>query len=113
MRFRAVALMLGVLALVLVFAGSAQAALTPGSSGLGDPFFPLAGNGGYDVRHYALTIGYDPAPANSLRGRATIEAAATENLYRFDLDLRQFLAVSHVTVDGRTRRSSSRRGRSS
>jgi CubicO group peptidase (beta-lactamase class C family) len=26
----------------------------PGSAGLGDPFFPTAGNGGYDVEHYAL-----------------------------------------------------------
>ena len=48
MRMRAL-LLLGVLALTLAFAGSAWAAFTPGSPGLGDPFFPLAGNGGYDV----------------------------------------------------------------
>ena len=34
---------------------------TPGSAGLGDPFFPLAGNGGYDVQKYTLKIDYDPA----------------------------------------------------
>ena len=27
-----------------------------GSPGAGDPFFPLAGNGGYDVRHYSLDL---------------------------------------------------------
>ena len=35
--------------------------LHPGSPGLGDPFFPLAGNGGYDVTNYALRLSYDPA----------------------------------------------------
>ena len=33
-------------------AGAADS-FTPGSPGLGDPFFPLAGNGGYDVTNYA------------------------------------------------------------
>jgi hypothetical protein len=32
-----------------------------GSAGLGDPFFPSAGNGGYDVTHYALTLSYEPS----------------------------------------------------
>ena len=47
MRFRPVALLLGVLALALTsaaFAGSARAdAFTPGARGLRDPFFPDAG----------------------------------------------------------------------
>jgi hypothetical protein len=73
MRLRGVALLLGVLALTLVFAGSAQAAFTPGSSGLGDPFFPLAGNGGYDASHYGLDLSYEPA-TNQLTGTATITA---------------------------------------
>jgi hypothetical protein len=29
----------------------------PGAPGIGDPYFPLAGNGGYDVRHYLPTSG--------------------------------------------------------
>ena len=39
--------------------GSAAGAqsFVPGSPGLGDPFFPNAGNGGYDVAHYSLTLG--------------------------------------------------------
>ena len=28
----------------------------PGAAGIGDPYFPLEGNGGYDVRHYDLTF---------------------------------------------------------
>jgi aminopeptidase N len=71
-----------------------------GAPGLGDPFFPLAGNGGYDVTHYSLDLTYDPA-TRQLDGTATISATATQNLSRFDLDLRGF-EVSRVTVNGRT-----------
>jgi len=99
MRFRAVALLLGVLALTLVFAGSAWAAFTPGSPGLGDPFFPLAGNGGYNVSHYGLNLSYEPA-GNQLTGTATITATATQDLSRFDLDLRGY-SISRLDVDGR------------
>jgi len=48
-------------------AGAAQAqgppgqASTPGAAGVDDPYFPNEGNGGYDVRNYDLTLGYDPA----------------------------------------------------
>lgn len=71
---------------------------TPGSSGLGDPFFPLAGNGGYDVRHYLLDLEYEPA-TDVLEGKALITAVATQNLSRFDLDLRGF-AISRLRVNG-------------
>jgi aminopeptidase N len=77
----------------------AHAAFLPGSPGLGDPFFPLAGNGGYDVRHYALTLSYDPA-TRRLDGVAVITAQAAQDLSRFDLDLRGF-DIPSVTVDGR------------
>ena len=33
----------------------------PGAPGVGDDYFPLYGNGGYDVRHYLLKVSYDPA----------------------------------------------------
>ena len=42
-------------------AGASAATFTPGSPGLGDPMFPHAGNGGYDVQHYDLTLDYTPA----------------------------------------------------
>ena len=78
-------------------AGAADS-FTPGSPGLGDPFFPLAGNGGYDVTNYALRLRYEPA-TNHLDGTATIRATATQNLSRFDLDLRGF-EISRLLVNG-------------
>jgi aminopeptidase N len=86
-------------ALLLIVAGTAGAAtFTPGSAGLGDPFFPNAGNGGYDVSHYSLTLGYEPA-SNQLDGTAVITATATQDLSRFNLDLRGF-SISRLLVDG-------------
>ena len=78
-------------------AGAADS-FTSGSPGLGDPFFPLAGNGGYDVTNYALRLRYEPA-TNHLDGTATIRATATQNLSRFDLDLRGF-EISRLLVNG-------------
>jgi aminopeptidase N len=72
-----------------------------GSDGLGDPFFPNAGNGGYDTTHYSLDLDYDQ-PANFLEGTAVIDATATQNLSRFNLDFRHFYTISSVTVNGKT-----------
>ena len=44
----------------------------PGAPGIGDPYFPLDGNGGYDVKHYDLDIAYNPS-TDVLKGVATIE----------------------------------------
>jgi aminopeptidase N len=79
---------------------SAGTGFTPGTAGLGDPYYPLAGNGGYDAQHYDLRLGYDPG-RGVLTGGAVITARATQNLSRFDLDL-SGLTVSSVKVDGRT-----------
>ena len=95
-RLGAVVLAIAVLA-VAAPAGAADG-FTPGSPGLGDPFFPLAGNGGYDVANYALRLSYDPA-TNQLDGTVTIRATATQNLSRFDLDLRGF-DISRLLVNG-------------
>ena len=110
--FRRLALGLGTTLLLgagLATPGQALAADTfvPGSSGLGDPFFPLAGNGGYDVSHYTLRLSYEPR-THRLVGSATISATATQNLSRFDLEL-QGLTVRSVTIDGR-RAAFTRRG---
>jgi aminopeptidase N len=59
---------------------------TPGGSGVRDPYFPKAGNGGYDVTHYGLRLSYDP-DAHHLTGTATLTARATEDLSAFNLDL--------------------------
>jgi aminopeptidase N len=86
-------------ALVLVTAGPAAAVtFSPGASGSGDPFFPQAGNGGYDVSHYSLGLGYEPS-TKQLTGTAVITATATQNLSRFDLDLRGF-TISGLQVNG-------------
>jgi aminopeptidase N len=85
-----------------------------GADGVGDEYFPYAGNGGYDVKHYDLDISYTPPPVTNpptpvanLRGRfdgvATIELVAKKDLDAFNLDLRG-LAVRSVTVDGKPAR---------
>ncbi|MEU6775601.1 M1 family metallopeptidase [Streptomyces sp. NPDC046759] len=75
---------------------------TPGGSGVRDPYFPKAGNGGYDVGHYDLTLDYTPA-TRRLTGTAVITARATQNLSAFDLDLAG-LQVDAVAVEGRKAR---------
>ncbi|MEU6197801.1 M1 family metallopeptidase [Streptomyces sp. NPDC047061] len=75
---------------------------TPGGAGVRDPYFPKAGNGGYDVGHYGLTLAYDP-DGGRLTGTAVITARATQDLTAFDLDL-QGLHVDDVTVEGRQAR---------
>ena len=75
-------------------------ALNPvaGAAGIGDPYYPGLGNGGYDVSRYILDLDWDPQDAR-LEGRATIEATATLDLASFNLDLLG-MEVSAVTVDG-------------
>jgi aminopeptidase N len=70
----------------------------PGSTQGGDPYFPQAGNGGYDVQHYHLNLAYTPETGR-LEGRATITLEATDDLSSFSLDLRS-LKVRSVQVDG-------------
>jgi aminopeptidase N len=85
-------------ALLLVPTGLAAGGFSPGSAGLGDPMFPLAGNGGYNVAHYSLTLDYRPT-GNQLAGNVVITARATQSLSRFDLDLRGF-SISQLLVNG-------------
>ncbi|UFR02151.1 M1 family metallopeptidase [Streptomyces sp. Go40/10] len=78
---------------------AASSAPTPGAPGIGDPYFPQLGNGGYDARHYDLDVAYAP-DTGRLDGRTTLTARATQKLSSFDLDL-QRLEVTGVQVDGR------------
>ena len=71
---------------------------TKGTAGVGDPLLPLSGDGGLHVRHYALTLTYQPRTRN-LDGTAVLSATATQDLSGFDLDLAG-LDVHGVTVDG-------------
>ena len=75
-----------------------------GSSGLGDPYFPLDGNGGYDVQHYDLGLTYDPA-TDRLTGIATITARATQNLSAFNFDFIG-LHLRSLTVNGASAKTS-------
>ena len=75
----------------------------PGAPGAGDPYFPLQGNGGYDVRALRLIdVAYHPATGR-LPGQARITARATHR----PVALRPRpapgnLHVRSVRVDGRT-----------
>ncbi|WP_318201267.1 M1 family metallopeptidase [Streptomyces sp. SCL15-4] len=92
---------LGVLATAAasLLAIAASAPPTQGAPGIGDPYFPHLGNGGYDARHYDLDVAYAPGTGR-LDGRTTLTARATQTLSSFDLDL-QKLRISRVEVDGR------------
>jgi aminopeptidase N len=80
----------------LVVAPASAAADTVGAPGLGDPAYPLDGNGGYQVDHYDIRLSYDP-PADELWGTTTILARTTQDLTQFNLDF--LLHPSSVLVN--------------
>jgi aminopeptidase N len=80
----------------LVLAPAARADI--GAPGVGDPYFPREGNGGYDALHYDLELSYTPR-TNRLSGTAQIQARALAALTRFNLDLTG-LHVRRVVVNG-------------
>ena len=97
------------LGLTLAGAGGGQAGAVrqaggpvPGSTRSGDSLFPFAGNGGYDVRHYRVLLGYRPR-ANRIDAVTTVRARAPHALSSFSLDL-SGLHVQRVLVDGRSAR---------
>jgi len=69
-----------------------------GLPGIGDPYFPTAGNGGYDVQHYDVVLDVD-VEGNSVAAQVTIDAIATQDLSAFNLDLFG-LEVQEVRVGG-------------
>ena len=101
------------MAAVLAAAGSLAAvplagAQTPGTVGIGDPYFPSAGNGGYDVGHYDLRLAFRPR-SGAIRATATIDATATQALSAFNLDFGR-LKVSSLAVNGAPATVRHRRG---
>ncbi len=98
---RRLALLAGVVAAIgsIAVGGASAADFTPGASGAGDPYYPNAGNGGYNVSSYDLTLDWQPT-GNQLTATAVISATATQDLSRFNLDLRDF-AITRLLVDGR------------
>lgn len=87
--------------------GAQQPSPQPGASGIGDPYYPNAGNGGYDAQGYDVSVRYDP-DSGVLHGDTTMTARARKPLSRFNLDLRG-MTVESVRVDG-TRARFARRG---
>ncbi|WP_433544808.1 M1 family metallopeptidase [Streptomyces sp. CA-294286] len=85
-------------ATLLLAVPASAASFAPGAPGIGDPYYPASGNGGYDVSHYDLRLKYQPA-TDLLEGTATILATTKQNLSSFHLDLG--LDVSEVRVNGR------------
>ena len=75
------------------------AGCTAGSSGIGDSYYPLLGNSGYDVQHYTLDLDLDVAGGLISAGRATIEAVALLDLCAFNLDFLG-LEIDAIAVDG-------------
>ncbi len=88
----------------LIAAVPAQAAPgppSPGDPGLGDRLFPELGNGGYDTRHYDLSMSYaTDAPDTSVSGEVDIRARAEQSLSSFNLDF-DGDSVEGVWVNGR------------
>jgi aminopeptidase N len=100
-------LLAGIIAVLLIVPADAPAqdatpmttGCTAGSSGIGDSYYPLLGNSGYDVQHYALDLDLDVAGGAIVAGKATIEAIALLDLCAFNFDFLG-LEINSVTVDG-------------
>lgn len=79
---------------------TADSAPTPdATNGLGDAYFPLEGNPGYDAQHYTIELAVDPVDLRHITGTTTIKAVAKNALPNFNLDFLG-LNISTVTVDG-------------
>ncbi len=71
--------------------------LVPGN-GVGDELFPELGATGIDVRHYDVSLSYDPE-ADSIAGTVAVDLTATAPLEQLLLDA-VGLKITGVTVDG-------------
>jgi aminopeptidase N len=98
-----VAALSAVLGLALLSAGSlageagGETAPRPGAPGIGDPYFPLDGNGGIDILSYDVHDRYDLG-TGTLSGWTDLRLRGLEPLSSFNLDL--LLPVTSVRVGG-------------
>jgi len=96
LRARVSHLAAGTAAAVLLVPVAAVAGTTgAGAEGIGDPYFPDYGNGGYDVSHYDVEV---EVAGDTVSGTTTITATATERLTQFNLDF--VLDTTAVVVNG-------------
>ena len=77
---------------------SAPPAGVAGEPGVGDPYFPELGNGGYDVVSYAIDLEW-LADSGTIEATTTLELTPDVDLDTFNLDL-VGLEVTAVTVAG-------------
>ena len=84
-------------AVALVGEAGGATAPRPGPSGIGDPYFPLDGNGGIDVLSYDVHDRYDLA-TGTLSGWTDLRVRGLEPLSSFNLDF--LLPVASVRVGG-------------
>ena len=71
----------------------------PEGAGIGDAYYPLLGNRGYDALHYSIDLDLDVAAGSILDATTTIDAVATDDLASFNLDYRG-PRIDVVTVNG-------------
>jgi aminopeptidase N len=102
-------LLAGLFVVGLLLAGAAIASAASAPEHPTEPFFPRSGNRGFDVKHYDVSLGYQPR-SGELTARDVVEARATAELSRFSLDL-DGLKVTSVSVDGEAADYSRGRGK--
>ncbi|WP_420452121.1 M1 family aminopeptidase [Ilumatobacter sp.] len=78
--------------------GSAPDGPDAGAAGVGDPFYPSRGNGGYDVDAYLIDLDVS-SDLERIEAVTTISARSTQRLTSFHLDLHG-LEIARVSVDG-------------
>ena len=83
---------------------------SPGAPGIGDPYFPLDGNGGYDARHYLLDLRYDPA-TDMLRRASRRSAPERRRTCRRSTSTSSASTSARSRVNGRSRELDPRRAR--
>jgi aminopeptidase N len=95
-RSRAFAVAVAATLATALCGASASAAPGAGAPGLGDSYYPLDGNGGYDALHYDIRLSYQPS-TDVLSGTTTILARTTQDLSTFNLDF--LLKVASVRIN--------------
>lgn len=68
-----------------------------GAEGIGDPYFPMMGNGGYDVLSYDIALDVD-MENRQIAGTVIINAISTQALGQFNFDFAD-LTISTLLVD--------------
>jgi aminopeptidase N len=96
---RGAALLAAVTLLVSGSATSVGSTATPvaGASGIGDPYFPVDGNGGIDVHSYEVHDAYRFADRR-LEGWTRLTLRTTEQLSSFDLDFLLPVQAVHLST---------------